>query len=89
MASGHLIILFSPKKILVSDKDVLHDVLCIGFESPLILFCFCLTLLVFKEDGVFPLSTVENLFITILRGSTSRAIQVSSGANTIDLGLKS
>ena len=87
MASGHLIILFSPKKILVSDKDVLHDVLC--FESPLISYCFCLTLLVFNEDGDFPLSKVENLLITILRGSTSRAIQVSSGANTIDLGLKS
>ena len=45
----------------------------------------------FIDDGMDEeeLSTVENLLITMFSGSTNLAIQVSSGAKIIDLGLKS
>ena len=52
---------------------------------------FCCLVLHFIDDGMDEeeLSTVENLLITMFSGSTNLAIQVSSGAKIIDLGLKS
>ena len=58
-------------------------------RSSIIPFC-CLELHLI-DDGMDDeeLSTVENLLITMFSGSTNLAIQVSSGAKIIDLGLKS
>ena len=92
IASGHRIILFSPNLIDVSDNKGLH--LLIGKdveELTSLTVPFGSLDSTLRDDGMEndALSTVENLLITMFNGSTNLAMQVSSGAKMMDLGLKS
>ena len=78
--------------IVVSDMELLHLLIgrdAVDFRSSIIPFCCLDPILIDDGMDLDELSTVENLLITIFKGSTNLAIQVSSGANMIDLGLKS
>ena len=78
--------------IVVSDNDGLHFFtgnIVEAFSSSKNIFCLA-ELTILMEVGVDDaLSFVENLLITMFNGSTSLAMQVSSGAKMIDRGLKS
>ena len=96
IASGHRIILFSPNVIVVSDSDdeaLLHlfmDIFVVALASAVSrnILGFLGDSRQSTDDGGGD-DDVENLLITMFKGSTRRAIQVSSGAKIIDLGLKS
>ena len=89
-------ILFSPNVIAVSDNedeallhlliDMLVDTLASDVSRNMLGFSGDPGLS--REDGEVE-DDVENLLITMFKGSTRRAIHVSSGAKIIDRGLKS
>ena len=76
--------------IVVSDIDLLPFRLFADNVSATASCLFCLDWTTLSRDDTIELELfVENLLITMFMGSTSRAIQASSGAKIIERGLKS